>query len=87
MLLQQLFNAGDLPPRERLAQYHAAFRARFGPEQLQHGCEAFANHLVFGQGVVQKQRCTLHFCIGNELESTKVIFEQSLREREELWSR
>lgn len=33
-LHRQLVNAGDLPSRERLAQYYATFRARFGPEQL-----------------------------------------------------
>jgi len=34
-LHRQLLNASDLPSRERLAQYYATFRARFGPEQLQ----------------------------------------------------
>jgi len=34
-LHRQLLNAGDLPSRERLTQYYATFRARFGPEQLQ----------------------------------------------------
>jgi len=64
---QKLVNEEELPPLQKLAQYYATFRSRFGPEQLQQLDGETLLETLHGQGNYDSLNYWLEFKNDDEL--------------------